>query len=82
MRVTAGETTTGPWLACPLVSLGAAEAGVGAGGSDDSSGVTPSDKVLANEAPPGKVTPGEVLDRRSNSTVPASVSTPNVRAEM
>ena len=39
---------------CPLVALGAAEAGVGVGGGDDPSGVTHS-----GETPPGEVTPGE-----------------------
>ena len=74
LRVKAGVTPTVPRLACPLVALGAAEAGVGDGpgagagigagagagarGGDDLSGVTPRAK-FAGEAPPGKVSPGE-----------------------
>ena len=44
-------------LACPLGALDDAEAGVGAGGGDDPSGVTPSGEIPAGEAPSGEVTP-------------------------
>ena len=68
-------TPTVPQLACPLVALGAVEAGrgagpgsgagagaragVGAGGGDDPSSVTPPGKIHAGEASPDEVTPGE-----------------------
>ena len=79
-------------LACPLVTLGAAEegvgdgpgagagAGAGAGVGDDPSGVTPAGKTPSGKAPLGEVTPGEACYGRRNSTVPAGVSTSKPRA--
>ena len=49
-----------------------AEAGAGAGGDDDTSDINP----------PGEVTPGGACYGRSNSIVPAGMSTPKSRVEV
>ena len=71
-----------PQLVCSLVALDAAEVGVGAGGGDHLSGVSPPGETPAGEAPSDGVTPGEACSSRSDSTVPAGVSTPKSITEV
>ena len=75
LRAAAGVTSTVPRLVCPLVALGAAEAGVGAGpgasagagagtgvntgGDDDPFGLIPPGEIPAGGTSPGEVTPCE-----------------------